>query len=154
MVSADNHWRFCKAHTVAACRMLPDTTAWKPTPAGLERQLALCDTAAAPAWCSDTELVSALRSALDRLWYAALEGVFNLLFDASFLWHETHTSPCVSCVQVDHLKQLGRGFLRGELLSDFPGATTEFRARQQDPCSSGSRCCSSVAASVQCQSRL
>ncbi|KAL4434814.1 hypothetical protein ABPG77_005341 [Micractinium sp. CCAP 211/92] len=35
---------------------------------GLERQLALCDTAAAPAWCSDTELVSALRSALDRLW--------------------------------------------------------------------------------------
>ncbi|KAL4423920.1 hypothetical protein ABPG75_001221 [Micractinium tetrahymenae] len=35
---------------------------------GLERQLALCDSAAAPSWCSDAELVSALRAALDRLW--------------------------------------------------------------------------------------
>lgn len=35
---------------------------------GLERQLALCDSASAPSWCSDTQLLSQLRTALDRLW--------------------------------------------------------------------------------------
>ncbi|PRW59045.1 lipo [Chlorella sorokiniana] len=35
---------------------------------GLERQLALCDSPSAPTWCSDSQLVSQLRTALDRLW--------------------------------------------------------------------------------------
>lgn len=38
--------------------------------AGLERQLALCTSAAPPDWCSDAALVAELHSGLDRLWAA------------------------------------------------------------------------------------
>lgn len=35
--------------------------------AGIEKQLALCDSSAPPDWCADDQLVSQLRRALDRL---------------------------------------------------------------------------------------
>ena len=46
----------------------PSTPNAARCPAGLERQLALCDSAQPPSWCSDGQLVSQLRTGLDRLW--------------------------------------------------------------------------------------
>lgn len=47
---------------------VPTAHARTTRPAGLERQLSLCDSGSPPAWCDDSQLVSQLRTALDRLW--------------------------------------------------------------------------------------
>ncbi|KAI7840459.1 hypothetical protein COHA_005761 [Chlorella ohadii] len=52
---------------------------------GLERQLALCDSASAPSWCSDTQLLSKLRTALDRLWSTIVNNA-DVAFSEVWSW--------------------------------------------------------------------